>query len=665
MLCYCLQPQSPLPFQQGTDAVDQVRSLPALIPTRGSITRTKIVVAVFSLVGIATGAWMYVVAGSLGTDIATTDCALGLAISDAIDSDSCHHFANKSLLWKGLKPVHDEGKKLLSLFDETMEQFEAYLQEYPTGLLTREVDLTDYIRKSIYESFVNRKARSPANGSELFAPIAIRNLPERSNEMATELNTFAGPALSGSNTTYEAAKFVTKYLNRGIFENALSEIKKQADSLTSTEKTYWSSKDVRQEIEDRVTTSIKGVGITAIILTGLSLFFLVAAILKPSSRLAVHFVYNIACLAIVLMLALLVAFLPMVVVLSDTCYAIKDAMTPEKLKDFGFNGDQTRLLEFCMFDSGNMAKYYKFEDQLEFAHTLTATHKNLEVEIKTVLPTASKLASEKMTEVTNLDANLHGESEYYPAVNKSVAGLNAMTNVHDPHCRFPHCKRLVDLWKLHPGKCDNVSYIINGDFGTPRYPPSSNAISCLKVEDWQSTVFSNRYTNASLNCTNATQNIATIKGQFTPIADFATDMHKIHSDLIMSISQYTLNATLRRSYKSSLDTTYTEELGVWESFNELMVGVEALLDLIGDSRSGFLAHVNCSIFAGISRVDYIKEAYQRVRGGTCIQFLDNAKLLVISIIMYVLTMLLAAIAGMILAHKTRPQICMEDYTPVK
>ncbi len=580
--------------QQGTDAGEQVP--PRMSLSSRVITGSKVAVAVFLLVGIAAGVWMYSVAGSLGTDITTTDCALGLAISDTVDSDSSRHFANELLRWEGLKPLCYEGEKIMTLFDKTAEQFGTYVNKYPQGLRTRHMELESYIRMSIYRAFRNRKARSPANELELFAPTAIRDLLTKTENMVNDVRLFAGPALAGSEETYDAARRANRW---SVMKPFLNDMEDTMRTLISAEETYWHPKDVRNKIEGHITTSIKAVGIAAVILTSLTLLFLAIAVHRPSSRLAAHFVYNVACLAIVLMLALLVVFLPVVVVMSDSCYAIEDSVKTRRLRGFGLDEGATRLIEFCMFDSGNMAKYYDFDSFLEFAHTLTTARRDLKDHIRYELPTASRRAGRMMEEVGELDSNLHIESQYHPEVDEAVSDLNAMTNVQDPHCRFPNCTRLVDLWKLHPWNCDNESYIINGEFGTPRYPALYNMISCLRVEDWESTLFSSRYTNSSLNCTNATRNIETIKKQFVPIANFAADMHKIHSDLNASIGQYIsspCDAAMCR-YKSMLDTTYTEELGVLNSFGQLMLDASALLEHIGDSNSGFLSHINCSILA--------------------------------------------------------------------
>ncbi len=110
------------------------------------------------------------------------------------------------------------------------------------------------------------------------------------------------------------------------------------------------------------------------------------------------------------------------------------------------------------------------------------------------------------------------------------------------------------------------------------------------------------------------------------------------------------------------------ELETWEKFEALVTAADELIRAIGDPVSGFLVHVNCSIFERNRNLDYVREAYQRVRGGVCVQLLGDLRLLVLSMIVYMVTMMIAIAAGLLLAQKTRTPIVIvvdrEEYRQI-
>ncbi len=419
-----------------------------------------------SLLGIAAAFWLYVVADSIGEGIRVTDCAVGLAISDAIDSDSCQHCANKSVKWVGLRQAYVEGKRALSLIDQTMNEFITYATNYPKELLSREGQHADYIYFDLYQTFKDRRVHSPENQSQTFPPAAIDSLPETAERLLSDIRKHAAPAILGFNVTYEAARFVFENLNREVFEEGLNEIRKQSAALESTETEYWNSRTARRPVEETIASFLDFVGYSALALSAASFLVLCLVLFKTSRRGAMHCSHSLGCIGIVGIAAILAMVFPAAVILSDACYAAEDTNTPEHLRYLELSDEHTRLLKFCMFDSGNVAGYYNLSEQLEFAQSLRTMHESLGGLIRNGLPLVFQGVQVAATHLDEHNRNLHLE----PAVvNRSVAALNRMTNLYDPRRIFPNCTCLIDMWKLRDGQCENESYIIDSQLGSPRY----------------------------------------------------------------------------------------------------------------------------------------------------------------------------------------------------
>lgn len=567
-----------------------------------------------------------------------TECAVGTALTQIMEPNS--RLQGSWRTWAGTKTLLANIKKIISSMDGGISAFKDYSESYDQKLYEREGELMQYISKDINGNFEPRRALNPETGEEDVKPCHIAYLPEHVQNITSVTQYYMVTSLAWCNKSKEASDYIVNNYNKEDIVDILDRIENYHGSLQNDSVRLWRGLD---KAVDPIRGNLKGgflsLEITQIVVIALLMALVPIAFCCKNCSCFYHFAYCCLCFYMLLSVIVLLVFFPFVTFMSDACYFMDNTVTPSQsfydLARTSEDKENLKRLYTCFYEGGDLlSNEWNLTEKLKFGTDMIAAYKYMKYYVNHAMDAADVVYQIK-EKVATSDDNLHLEESVYP-INDSIHRLNQLTHKFESESKYPDCDSLVDVWKLNSNQCDSPKYQVDGPLGTP---------SCLRVENWNETLFTKRYTVSNIKCGEPEAKIAAIKQKYDLMNGYASSVHKIYWDLENSLV----------SYRDMLADTADIENTMLLKLKVAMTIVSDLVKVIGDEYTGFIASTNCG---------FLLDIYKRIYYTVCSDFLSGAKRYTIFLIFTIIASLAATVFVMKMISQNRKESDPEFVAPL-